>query len=50
LTAGVTRSLLRISLSSIVEGDVFNFLFNASANAHAVSIGKGRTSQSFASR
>jgi hypothetical protein len=26
LTAGVTRSLLRISLSSIVEGDVFSFL------------------------
>lgn len=27
LTGGVTRSLLRISLSSIEEGDVFSFLF-----------------------
>lgn len=49
LTGGVTRSLLRISLSSIVEGDVFSFLVYASALTHILRK-KGRTSQSFASQ
>lgn len=49
LTGGVTRNLLRISLSSIVEGDVFSFLFHPrQVDSHTVSQERGHTSQSFA--
>lgn len=40
LTAGVTRSLLRISLSSIVEGDVFSFLSHQCQWSSSISTGR----------